>query len=83
MIRVGETFIWVPQTGAEEKDVGVATRILPDPRIQHYWDGGGLPMRAFQTVLGLPGDAWDVFMVYRPQTNWDGDLPPQPDYWMH
>jgi hypothetical protein len=47
------------------------------------WDGGGLPMRAFQTVLGLPGDAWDVFMVYRPQTNWDGDLPPQPDYWMH
>lgn len=74
--------VWVPELGAEEKDVGVATRIVPDSRVIHYWDGEGLTMRGFQTLLGLPGNAWDVFMVYGPAARWNGDLPPKPDYWM-
>lgn len=68
---------------AEEKDVGVATRIVSDPRALHYWDGNGLTMAAFQRVLNLPGDAWDVFLLYGPGARWDGELPPKPDYWMH
>lgn len=75
--------VWVPKTGAEEKDVGVATRIVPDPRVVHFWDERGLTMRAFQEVLGIQEDAWDVFMVYAGNARWEGELPPKPDYWMH
>ena len=75
--------VWVPLRGAEEKDVGVATRIVPDPRVLHYWDGQGLTLRAFQSVLGLPGDAWDVYLLYGPAVHWDGDAPPTPAFWMH
>jgi hypothetical protein len=81
--RLRGFLVWVPETGAEEKDVGVATRIVPDPRVQHYWDGDGLTIRGFQAVLGLPGDAWDVFMIYGPAASWEEELPPKPDYWMH
>jgi hypothetical protein len=42
-----------------------------------------LTMRAFQTVLGLGSDAWDVYLLYGPGVRWDGDLPPRPDFWMH
>ena len=61
----------------------MATRMVPDPRALHYWDESGLTLGAFQTVLGLPEDAWDVYLLYGPSVRWEGDLPPKPDYWMH
>ena len=36
--------VWVPKKGATEKDVGVATRVVPDARALHYWDGSGATM---------------------------------------
>ena len=56
---------------------------MPDGRVLHYWDGTGASMRAFQRVLGLGEEAWDVFMLYDRGTRWDGELPPPPKYWMH
>jgi hypothetical protein len=75
--------VWVPKRGGKEKDVPVATRLVPDARATHYWDGSGVTMRTFQSVLGIPEDAWDVYLVYGPGARWEGELPPKPDYWMH
>jgi hypothetical protein len=61
----------------------VATRLVPDARVTHYWDGGGVTMRQYRSALGLSEDAWDIYMVYGPRARWDGELPPKPDYWMH
>ena len=58
--------MWVPKRGGKEKDVPVATRLVPDARTTHYWDGSGVTMRTFQSVLGIPEDAWDVYLVYGP-----------------
>jgi hypothetical protein len=69
--------------GAQEKDVPVATRLVPDVRATQYWDGTGVTMRDYRAALGLPEDAWDVYLVYGPDARWDGELPPKPDYWMH
>lgn len=61
----------------------MATRLIADARAVHFWDGNGLTLKAYQTVLGLPGDAWDVYMLYGPDARWDDELPPKPDFWMH
>jgi hypothetical protein len=73
----------VPQLGAQEEDVPVATRFVPDARATHYWDGTGGTMRSYRATLALPEDAWDVYMVYGPDARWDSELPPKPVYWMH
>ena len=73
----------MPKRGAEEADVPVATRLVPDDRATHLWDGSGASMRAFQRALGLGEEAWDVFMLYDANARWDGELPPRPTFWMH
>ena len=81
--RLRTYVVWVPKRGAEEKDVGVATRLVPDTSAMQYWDGSGVTMHAYDKVLGLGQDAWDVYFLYGPTARWDRELPPKPDYWMH
>jgi hypothetical protein len=73
----------VPKLGGEEKDVGVATRLVPDERATHYWDGTGYTMTAFRSVLGISEDVWDLYLAYGPDARWEGEVPPAPDFWMH
>jgi hypothetical protein len=75
--------VWVPKVGGADSDVPEATRYAHDARASHYWDEGGNLMAQYTTVLELPVDAWDVFMVYGPEARWEGSEPPKPDYWMH
>jgi hypothetical protein len=73
----------VPKKGAEEKNVGVATRVVPDSRALHYWDGSGATMQQWRQVIGIDEDAWDVYFLYDRSAIWTGDLPPKPAFWMH
>lgn len=73
----------MPKKGAEEKDVGVATRVIPDSRALHYWDGSGVTMQEWRKVIGIDEDAWDVYFLYDRSAEWTGDLPPTPVLWMH
>ncbi len=51
-------------------------------RITYLWDGEFAAARSWQKTLGLPGVAWDVYLLYRPQAKWKS-RPPRPDFWMH
>lgn len=73
----------MPKKGATEKDVGVATRIVPDFRALHYWDGSGATMQQWRQVLGMNDDAWDMYFLYDRSAKWTGDSPPNPLFWMH
>jgi hypothetical protein len=75
--------VWVPKLSGHEADVPTATRFVPDARATHYWDGSGVLVRGYDSVLGLGEDAWDVYMIYGPAARWDGPAPPPPAYWMH
>lgn len=81
--RLRAYVVWVPKLNGGEKDVPVATRLAPDERATHYWDGQGGLMRAYTQTLALPEDAWDGYLLYDPGTRWDGELPPRPPFWMH
>lgn len=81
--RLRAFIVWVPKLKGAEKDVPVATRLVPDPRAAHYWDGAGAVMAAFTRTLRFAEDAWDVYLIYGPAARWEGADPPKPDYWMH
>lgn len=75
--------MWVPRSGGREKDVASASRVIADSAAREYWDGNDLLGVQYKQVLGWRGNAWDVYMVYGPKTQWSGDLPPTPDFFMH
>src|SRR5690349_2949055 len=67
---------------AREKHVERAARTLADPRIQQFWDPANALGAAYQKVLKTPEEAWDVYLLFRPEAYWDGRAP-APDFWMH
>ena len=76
--------VWVPLEGARERHARRATRLVPDRRARHFWDGEDRLTQEFGRTLDIDTDAWDVFLVYGPDATWEeGDLPPAPDYWQH
>ncbi len=52
-------------------------------QVIHAWDPkhhlGGLYAR----TLSLDFTAWDVYFLYAPGVQWEGNEPPQPTFWMH
>lgn len=76
--------VWVPSLPADnESKVPAATAKIPDERASHYWDERGALKVAYQRALKMNELAWDVYYVYRRGTEWTGELPPIPDYYMH
>ncbi len=80
--RLRGYLVWVPKLDGHEADVDQATHTVPDPRALHYWDADGFLVHAYNTILGLHQDAWDVYLLYGPDAHWDGANPPAPTYWM-
>ena len=75
--------VWVPLSRGMERDVPKATSEIPDPRAAHYWDGDGQLVKGYRELLGFSEPAWDIYLLYGPETRWDSERPPQPRYWMH
>ena len=38
--------------------------------------------KAWQKVLGTKSKAWDVYLLYGAESQWDKE-PAKPDFWMH
>lgn len=65
-----------------EGSVPKATKLLPDERVIHYWDGDKKLGESFKPVLELDQTVWDVYLLYPPDAEWK-EQPPRPVYWMH
>lgn len=58
-------------------------------RTSSYVDVKGEATRAFaiplklEPRLGVQLPAWDAYLAYGPQRQWESDSVPAPDYWMH
>jgi hypothetical protein len=81
--RLRGYIVWVPKLDGQERNVPEATHTVADPRAGHYWDGNGYLLHAYDRTLGLGQDAWDVYLLYGPETRWDSSDPPAPAYWMN
>lgn len=84
-----QTFVvHVPVLGAEAKDIARATKLLEISHVRHYWNPTGTFGRQLSQAVGLkqgdkPVYAWDVWLIYGPETTWDGVNPPRPRLLMH
>jgi hypothetical protein len=81
--RLSPFVVWVPKVRGKQSHIAFATRSIPDARASHYWDNRGRLMEAYQELLHLPEDGWDLFLLYGPEARWEGPLPPRPRFWMH
>ena len=75
--------VWQPKSGGQEKDVAEATATFSDRRARHFWDGAGWTLEHFKPVLDIQVDAWDLYLLYGPDSRWEGEQPPKPLFWMH
>ena len=53
-----------------------------EERLSYYWDGDKLTGQQWQKVLGTSREAWDVYLLYGAESQWDKE-PLLPDFWMH
>ncbi len=75
--------VWSPQLGASEKFVKEATRLVPDPRAKHFWDGDMLAGSAYQPAVKSKAAAWDTWLLFDKNAMWRGDTVPRPAWWEH
>jgi hypothetical protein len=63
--------IWVPFLGGSQDAANLSQRVLPDPRVVHFWDGSALTSDWFaENVDRGPGPAWDVYYLYGSDAVW-------------
>jgi hypothetical protein len=73
--------VWVPILPSDAKiTVGRATKNINDIRASHYWDAEGELVKAYAPVLGLDEQAWDVYLLYGENAEWQ-ETPPKPIFW--
>lgn len=75
--------VWLPELGAQLKNVAPAAVLVSDSRAKQYWDPDEVVGTKYGRVLGIDGPAWDVYMLFRAGMTWQRDEPPKPDFWMH
>jgi hypothetical protein len=67
--------VWVPFLGGTESAASLSQRVLPDPRVVHFWDGSALTSAWFSdNVEHRIGPAWDVYYLFGADARWS-DVP--------
>ncbi|HSN40775.1 MAG TPA: hypothetical protein VLT92_11330 [Burkholderiales bacterium] len=77
-----------PVLGATEKDTANTCSIVHNGHVTQYWDPNQELGTLFANALGMKFDdkviyAWDVWLIYGPNAEWTGAIPPKADFLMH
>jgi hypothetical protein len=77
--------VWTPMLATDSLNEANEHEIrLSDTRVQQFWDQDRILGQYLSQTLNLKASmAWDVYLVYPPNTVWDAALPPTPKFWMH
>jgi hypothetical protein len=81
--RLRVYIVWLPMfPGDTRKWAQIRSDEFSDKRVSYYWDGEKIAGKAWQKTLGTKREAWDVYLLYGAQRQWDKE-PAAPDFWMH
>jgi len=81
--RLRVYIIWLPMFPNDSKGwAKVRSDEFSDKRVSYYWDSERLTGKEWQKVLGTKPVAWDVYLLYGAESQWDIQ-PAMPDFWMH
>ena len=63
--------VWLPFLAGTQQAADVSRRVLPDPRVVHYWDGEAATSAWFaENVEHSASPAWDVYYLYGRDAIW-------------
>jgi hypothetical protein len=80
---------WSSQLGGAPKFIAGGAKLIPDPRVRHYWDGERILGRAYRSMRAggdtfhLDDDAWDIYLLFDRDAKWTAEGPPEPVWWEH
>ncbi|HKF54145.1 MAG TPA: hypothetical protein VKJ45_01825 [Blastocatellia bacterium] len=75
--------VWLPIYGGDF--TGEAQKLsgsFRDKRVSYFLDTESETGKQWQPVLKTPSTAWDVYLLYGPDQQWQ-EQPPEPAFWMH
>jgi hypothetical protein len=77
--------IWTPMIDTDSLEAAnLREPGFADSRVKQFWDPDRILGRLLSQALRLRiSVAWDVYLIYLPDHPWDGELPPEPEFWMH
>jgi hypothetical protein len=77
--------IWTPMIDTDSLEAAnLREPGFADSRVKQFWDPDRILGRLLSQTLRLRiSIAWDVYLIYLPDHPWDGELPPEPEFWMH
>lgn len=83
--RIRAYIIWMPIFGGDFQ--GEARKLsgsFPDRRVSYFLDPESLSGNIWERILKTGREiAWDVYLLYPADANWEEEEPPSPDFWMH
>ena len=81
--RLRAYIVWLPMfPGDSQEWAKTRSGEFSDKRLSYYWDGNRLTGQQWQKVLGTSRAAWDVYLLYGADSQWEKE-PAAPDFWMH
>ena len=76
--------IWLPVRPTDNLSAAQAeAQNSKDQRITELWNEDLSVDAAFMQTLKLKRTAFDVYLIYGPQSKWSKAAPPPPKFWMH
>lgn len=86
--RLDTFIVHVPVIGGTAEHIGPSAELIRNARVTHYWNASGKFGDQMAIVADMEKDAervyaWDVWMIYGPDTVWEGEAPPKPELLMH
>ena len=75
--------VWINVLESDDADAARAAQALfGDRRVRQFWDPEQLAGRAWGKALVLNPIAWDVYLLFDPNSSWSGPAP-LPSQWFH
>src|SRR5215472_16691249 len=75
--------VWLPMFPGDSRDwANTRSNEFSDRRLSYHWDAGRLTGQQWQKVLGISRTAWDVYLLYSADIDWDNEVA-APSFWMH
>lgn len=76
--------MWIPMLEEDNLEAAIThSKEIADSRLTQGWDSSRKIGKLFAKTLSLQKTAWDVYLIYARGTNWIGDGPRSPTFWMH
>lgn len=75
--------VHVPTMSAQAHHAADSMPLLDGPRVHHYWEDSGIIGQHYTEVMDVDMYVWDFWAIYGPDGEWQGVLPPVPDYYEH